>query len=171
MELIGWYVPFLLGGGTTSPLIDEVGQAQVFEAASDSEQGVGTRFRPAASRLFEPAQPVPNFVLTGALDNARVNRQSTLPAKVVAHLVCVDLAAADVGRDGFGPPRGLAGASRPRFDRRPPSAVHQVLCEVLGVHTRRSYPEPIQSLARDELLIYVAQLNIQQKDTHYGYEL
>ena len=45
------------------PPIDDFGPAAVFEAASGGEQGVGARFRPAASRLLEP---VPDDVLADA---------------------------------------------------------------------------------------------------------
>ena len=45
------------------PPIDDFGPAVVFEAASGGEQGVGTRFRPASSRLFEP---VPDDALADA---------------------------------------------------------------------------------------------------------
>ena len=45
------------------PPIDDFGPAAVFEAAFDGEQGVGVRFRPASSRLFEP---VPDDVLADA---------------------------------------------------------------------------------------------------------
>ena len=45
------------------PPIDDFGPAVVFEAAFDGEQGVGGRFRPASSRLFEP---VPDDALADA---------------------------------------------------------------------------------------------------------
>ena len=41
------------GCAVTSPPIEKAGPTHVCEAASGDERGVGTRFRPAASRLFE----------------------------------------------------------------------------------------------------------------------
>ena len=49
-------IPIFWSGscGAAIPPIDDFGPAVVFEAAFDGEQGVGARFRLAASRLFEP---------------------------------------------------------------------------------------------------------------------
>ena len=48
-------VPLLWSsGGATSPPIEEVGPTIVFDTASDSEQSVGTRFRPTAHRVYQP---------------------------------------------------------------------------------------------------------------------
>ena len=64
---------WLCGCGATSPSFEEVGPADVFEAASYGEQGVGARFRPAASRRFES---VAEDVLAGAFHDAGSDRQS-----------------------------------------------------------------------------------------------
>ena len=88
------------GYGATSPPLEEVGPPHVFEAASDGEQGVGARFRPAASRLFES---VADDVLAGAFHDAGTDRQSARPIEIATHSVRVGLAVADEGRDGFGP--------------------------------------------------------------------
>ena len=74
--------------------------AHVFDAAFDGEQGVGARFRPAASRPFESAA---DDLLAGTFHDAGTDRQSALAVEVVAHSVRVGLAVADEGRDGFGP--------------------------------------------------------------------
>ena len=54
----------------------------VLEAAFDGEQGVGSRLRPVTSRPFESAA---DDLLASAFRDARSDRQSALPAKVVAH--------------------------------------------------------------------------------------
>ena len=92
-----------LGGcSAASPPIEEVGPAAVFEAASDGGYGVGSRFRPTASRLFES---VPDDALAGAFHDAGSDRQAALPAGIAAHSVPVGPVGADAGRDGFGPSR------------------------------------------------------------------
>ena len=84
----------------TSPSFEEVGPADVFEAASYGERGVGARFRPAASRRFES---VAEDVLAGAFHDAGSSRQSMLPVEVALHSVRVGLAVANAGRNSFGP--------------------------------------------------------------------
>ena len=88
------------GCGAASPLIEEVGPAPVFEAAFDGEQGVGSGLRPVAPRPLEAAA---DDLLAGAFHDAGADRQSELPAEVVAHSVRVGLVVADAGGDGFGP--------------------------------------------------------------------
>ena len=83
---------WLRGCGATSPPFEEVGPPHVFEAASDGEQGVGARFRPAASRLFESAA---DDVLAGAFHDAGADRQSARPIEIVPHSVRVGFAVAD----------------------------------------------------------------------------
>ena len=61
------------GCDAASPPFEEVGPAHVFEAAFDGEQGVGARFRPAASRPFESAA---DDLLAGAFHDAGTDRQS-----------------------------------------------------------------------------------------------
>ena len=91
---------WLRGCGATSPPLEEVGPPHVFEAASYGEQGVGARFRPAASRLFES---VADDVLAGAFHDAGSDRQSARPIEIALHSIRVGLVVADAGRDGFGP--------------------------------------------------------------------
>ena len=90
---------WLCGCGATSSSFEEVGPADVFEAASYGEQGVGARFRPAASRRFES---VAEDVLAGTFHDAGSNRQSMLPIEVALHSVRVGLVGANAGRDNFG---------------------------------------------------------------------
>ena len=91
---------WLWGCGATNSSFEEVGPADVFEAASYGEQGVGARFRQAASRLFES---VAEDVLACTFYNAGSNRQLMLPTEAALHLVRVGLAGANAGRDSFGP--------------------------------------------------------------------
>ena len=67
------------GCGAASPPVEEVGPSVVFDAACGGEQGVGSRFRPAAPRLLEPA---PDDLLAGAFHDAGSDRHPALPAKV-----------------------------------------------------------------------------------------
>ena len=94
------HFPWSCGCDANSPPFEEVGPARVFEAASDGEQSVGSRFRPVAPRAFEP---VPDDALAGAFHEAGSDRQAALPVEVVAHSVPVGLEVADAGRDVFGP--------------------------------------------------------------------
>ena len=80
--------------------LEEVGPTQVFEAAFDGEQSVGSGLRPVASGPLEAAA---DDLLAGAFHDAGSDRQSELPAEVVAHSVGVGLVVADAGGDGFGP--------------------------------------------------------------------
>ena len=91
---------WLCGCGATGPSFEEVGRADVFETASYGEQGVGARFRPAASRRFES---VAEDVLAGAFRDAGSDRQSMLPIEVALHSGRVGLTGANAGRDSFGP--------------------------------------------------------------------
>ena len=91
---------WLCGCGETSPSFEEVEPADVFKTASYGEQGVGARFRPAASRLFES---VAEDALVGTFHDAGSNRQSMLPIEVALHSVRVGLAGANADRDSFGP--------------------------------------------------------------------
>ena len=87
-----------IGCNAASLPFEEVGPARVFEAAFDGEQGVGARFRPAASRPFESAA---DDLLAGAFHGAGTDRQSALAVEVATHSVRVDLAVADEGRAGL----------------------------------------------------------------------
>ena len=91
---------WLCGCGAISPPFEEVGPAHVFEAAPYGEQGVGARFRSAASRLFES---VADDLLAGAFHDAESDRQSARPIEVALHSVRVGFVGADAGRNGFGP--------------------------------------------------------------------
>ena len=73
--------------------------SECFGAASFGEQGVGTRFRPAASRLFES---IPDDLLADAFHDAGSDQQSALPIGVALHSVRVGFVAADADHDGFG---------------------------------------------------------------------
>ena len=90
---------WLCGCGVTSPSFEEVRPADVFEAASDGEQGVGARFRLAASRRFES---VAKDVLPDAFRNAGSDRQSVLPIEVALLSVRIGPAGANAGRDSLG---------------------------------------------------------------------
>ncbi len=50
---LGSFQFFRSDGGATNPPIKEVGPTIVFDRAFDSEQSVGARFRPAASRVYQ----------------------------------------------------------------------------------------------------------------------
>ena len=91
---------WLGGGGAASPPFEEVGPAQIFEAASAGEHSVGSRLRPTASGFFEP---VPKDAIAGAFHDAGSDRQTARPVEVAEHSVPVGLAGADAGCDGFGP--------------------------------------------------------------------
>ena len=102
---------WLFGCGAASLPFGEVEPTHVFEEASDGEHGVGADFRPAAPRPFAS---VSDEALAGAFHDAGSDRQSALPAEVVAHSVPVGLVGADAGRDGFGPvPVWLQGGDEP----------------------------------------------------------
>ena len=104
-KLIGGCIPFslVMRLRRDKPFIRAFGPAYVFEAASYGKQGVGARFRPAASRLFES---VAEDVLAGTFHDAGSDRQSMLPIEAALHSVRVGLACANAGRDGFGRRRG-----------------------------------------------------------------
>ena len=88
------------GCGAASPPFEEVGPTVVLQAAFDGEQGVGSSLRPVASGPLESAA---GDLLADAFHDAGSNRQSELPAEVVAHSVRVGLVGAAAGGDGFGP--------------------------------------------------------------------
>ena len=88
------------GCGAASPPFEEVGPTIVLQAASDGEQGVGSGLRPVASGPLEAAA---NDLLASAFHDTGSDRQSELPAEVIAHSVSVGLAGADKGRDRFKP--------------------------------------------------------------------
>ena len=103
MECLGsgaFHFLWLRGCGVTSPPLEEVGPSHVFEAASYGEQGVGARFRPAASRLFESAA---DDVLASAFHDDGSDRQSARPIEVATYPVRVGFVVADAGRGSFGP--------------------------------------------------------------------
>ena len=109
IDSIEWNLPlacrvhpifWLCGFGAAIPPCEEAGPAHVFEAASDGEQAVGTRFRPVAHRSFEP---VPDDLLAGAVHAAGSDRQAARPVEVVAHSIPVGLIVADACLDVIGP--------------------------------------------------------------------
>ena len=81
------------GCGAASPPFEEVGPTVVLQAASDGEQGVGSG----------PLEAAANDLLANAFHDTGSDRQSELPAEVIAHSVSVGLAGADKGRDRFKP--------------------------------------------------------------------
>ena len=67
---------WLCGWCAGRPPFEQVGPAHVFEAASDGEHGVGSRFQPVAPGSFEP---VPDDVFEGAFHDAGSDRQAARP--------------------------------------------------------------------------------------------
>ena len=61
----------------------------------------------------------------------RPSARSGRSSQIIAEIEGGSTLASDCRATRSSPPRGLAGASKPRFDRRPTSAVHQVPREVL----------------------------------------
>ena len=70
------------GCSAASPPVKEVESAFVFEATSDVEQGVGTRFRPAASCLYKS---VSDDVVADTFHDAGSDQQSAFPVEVATH--------------------------------------------------------------------------------------
>ncbi len=105
-----------LGGcGAASPPIEEVGPTHVFEAASDGGHGVGARFRPAASRLFEPVPAMQLQALSAMPDpvgRPRVRQGSQRIRSPPASQVRMQAAtASDRSRRGFR--AAMASSTRP----------------------------------------------------------